>query len=113
MSSVSKQHGWSLRDEHFKCSICNKEFSGGMELKGHALSVHQDPGYRAFNCLSPGCDKNFLWSKNRNVHMLIHSGVMPYACEHCDYRCRQKSSLNHHLKTRHCVQATNSDHIPK
>jgi len=33
--------------------------------------------------------------------MMIHTGELPFACEICDYRGRQRTALNWHMKSKH------------
>ena len=44
------------------------------------------------------CDKGFFKLEHLKKHMLLHTGLKPFACTICAYRCNQKSNLNKHMK---------------
>ena len=41
--------------------------------------------------------------------MRVHTGVMPYDCNHCGETFRQKNSLNYHMRTRHPEELPKKD----
>ncbi|NXX40616.1 ZFP91 ligase, partial [Tricholaema leucomelas] len=44
------------------------------------------------------CARAFKSSHNLAVHRMIHTGEKPLQCEICGFTCRQKASLNWHMK---------------
>ena len=66
-------------------------------------------GERRFKCEYPGCDKAFRHSDNLKVHHRQHTGEKPIICSLCPFDCRQKSSLQWHIKKHHGV--TDRDEI--
>ena len=56
---------------------------------------------RPLVCQFSGCDKSFRESKHLKVHMMLHTDEKPLKCEQCDYSCRQRNSLNWHMKSKH------------
>ncbi|KAI9519082.1 hypothetical protein NQZ68_031353 [Dissostichus eleginoides] len=51
------------------------------------------------------CARAFKSSHNLAVHRMIHTGEKPLQCEICGFTCRQKASLNWHMK-KHDADAT-------
>uniref|UniRef100_A0A3Q4AX13 C2H2-type domain-containing protein n=1 Tax=Mola mola TaxID=94237 RepID=A0A3Q4AX13_MOLML len=51
------------------------------------------------------CARAFKSSHNLAVHRMIHTGEKPLRCEICGFTCRQKASLNWHMK-KHDADAT-------
>ena len=45
--------------------------------------------------------RGFKTQQAFNAHNLIHTGKKPIRCEHCSYRCQQKSALDWHITRRH------------
>ncbi|NXL54690.1 ZFP91 ligase, partial [Podilymbus podiceps] len=44
------------------------------------------------------CARSFRTSSNLIIHRRIHTGEKPLQCEICGFTCRQKASLNWHMK---------------
>ncbi|KAG7243367.1 hypothetical protein INR49_011823 [Caranx melampygus] len=51
------------------------------------------------------CARAFKSSHNLAVHRMIHTGEKPIQCEICGFTCRQKASLNWHMK-KHDAEAS-------
>ncbi|XP_036176867.1 zinc finger protein 296-like [Myotis myotis] len=47
------------------------------------------------------CMKTLSSFSNFKVHMHLHTGERPYACDQCSYACAHSSKLNRHKKTHH------------
>lgn len=56
---------------------------------------------RPVTCDYPGCDKSFRELKHLKVHQMQHTDEKPLRCTICDYSCRQRNSLNWHMKSKH------------
>ena len=65
----------------------------------HVNSVHLK--LRHLPCPWPGCVKSFGSNCHLHVHMHIHTGKKPLGCPHCDFRARQRHSLDYHLDRHH------------
>lgn len=59
---------------------------------------------RPVACDYPGCDKSFRELKHLKVHHMQHTDEKPLRCEICDYSCRQRNSLNWHMKSKHGLE---------
>ena len=77
---------------------CARRFDSVSALRGHQV-LHSDE--RPLVCDYPGCDKSFRESKHLKVHRMQHTDERPLRCELCDYSCRQRNSMNWHMKSKH------------
>ncbi|XP_034712447.1 E3 ubiquitin-protein ligase ZFP91-like [Etheostoma cragini] len=72
---------------------CGRLFRLQKQLLRHAKH-HTDQ--RDYIC--EFCARAFKSSHNLAVHRMIHTGEKPIQCEICGFTCRQKASLNWHMK---------------
>ncbi|KAM4636290.1 LOW QUALITY PROTEIN: E3 ubiquitin-protein ligase ZFP91-like [Discoglossus pictus] len=72
---------------------CGRLFRLQKQLLRHAKH-HTDQ--RDYIC--EYCARAFKSSHNLAVHRMIHTGEKPLQCEFCGFTCRQKASLNWHMK---------------
>merc|ERR1712096_231609 len=47
------------------------------------------------------CGKTFSSKEKLARHALIHTGVKPFECQHCDRAFNRKDKLNEHIKNKH------------
>lgn len=51
------------------------------------------------------CGKQFLpspsWKQKLMRHLMTHSGVKPFSCPYCQYRCARRDSLKLHTMRKH------------
>lgn len=66
-------------------------------------------GERKFKCDWPDCGKAFRHADNLKVHYRQHTNEKPFKCAQCDFACRQKSSLQWHLRRYHQLGLEGSD----
>jgi hypothetical protein len=59
------------------------------------------PTTTRIECDFPGCRRTFRELKHLKVHRMQHTDERPLACALCNYSCRQRNSLNWHMKSRH------------
>ena len=92
------RHPSSEKKEFYYCTFdrCNKKFLKNFHLQEHVRVKHMK--IKAFQCPWPGCPKEFAAERHMKVHLLIHKDEKPIKCEHCEYRCRQRSALNWHMR---------------
>jgi len=60
-------------------------------------------------CEFPGCRREFRELKHLKVHRMQHTDERPLACALCTYSCRQRNSLNWHMKSRHGLDKSVTD----
>lgn len=83
------------------CEVCGKRFNDNGTLKTHRLLLHiKERKYKCMICnqsfpLKPTLDKHI------RRHMKRENGEKDYACDQCDMRYRDKSSLNRHQLAKH------------
>ena len=77
---------------------CHRRFDTTSALRAHQV-MHCDD--RPLACDFPGCDKSFRESKHLRVHCMQHTDERPLKCHLCDYSCRQRNSMNWHMKSKH------------
>lgn len=58
-------------------------------------------GDKYLTCDFPGCCKSFRELKHLKVHKMQHTDERPLKCLQCDYSCRQRNSMNWHMKSKH------------
>lgn len=89
-------------EKRYHCTVkgCNKAFSFKKRLLKH-MGIHDESRDRKFVCEHPGCGRAFLEDKHLKVHLMRHTGIKPLMCEFCDYTCRQRNSMNWHLRSHH------------
>ncbi len=83
-----------LSENTFACKICGKCFKYRSQLTTHKMR-HA----KGFPCNI--CKKSFASANYLSAHKLIHSGELPYSCEDCGRRFRQKGHVKQHKKTAH------------
>ena len=86
------------KKEYFHCVYegCTKKFLKNFHLQEHIRVKHYN--IKAFQCPWPGCSKEFAAQRHLKIHLLIHRDEKPMKCDHCDYRCRQRSAMNWHMR---------------
>ena len=78
----------------FKCTICCKDFPGGMQYVKHAWH-HSNIKQHQCNY----CDKTFVDKSHMEIHQITHSSVKPYQCAVCGKELRSKCGLDVHTRT--------------
>ncbi|KAL4227034.1 hypothetical protein ACF0H5_015010 [Mactra antiquata] len=98
--------------KNYKCTEegCDMAFYKKSHLDRH-IDAHKDN--RTHFCLFITCTKAFRTAEALKVHTRVHTDEKPLKCEHCDYRCRQKSSITFHMKKKHPDMLPNDLASPK
>lgn len=83
----------------FICQVCKSRFKTVETLERHA-KTHKEGEERPFICMEPDCGASFKKSGHLRSHQQFrHSkGEKNVHCDQCDYRCRQRYTLNSHMK---------------
>ncbi|XP_052780085.1 titin homolog [Mya arenaria] len=86
--------------KNYKCEEdgCTMAFYKKCHLERHT-DAHKDN--RTHFCTYITCTKAFRTAEALKVHALFHTDEKPLKCNHCDYTCRQKSSIRFHMKKKH------------
>ncbi|KAH3820756.1 uncharacterized protein LOC127880496 [Dreissena polymorpha] len=86
--------------KNYKCTEegCEMAFYKKCHLERH-IAAHKDD--RTHFCNFIACSKAFKTAEALKVHLLFHMDVKPLKCDHCEYTCRQKSSIRFHMKKKH------------
>ncbi|NXF10154.1 ZFP91 ligase, partial [Smithornis capensis] len=76
---------------------CGRLFRLQKQLLRHAKHHTGTVGWEV-DYICEYCARAFKSSHNLAVHRMIHTGEKPLQCEICGFTCRQKASLNWHMK---------------
>ncbi|XP_057338247.1 protein hunchback-like isoform X2 [Microplitis mediator] len=81
-----------------KCKKCKKQFNTKVKMWNHLAEVHFTSG-KMIRCTEPYCafvtDLKHHWE----YHMYRHTGIKPFGCDLCKYRCINKAMLKSHMKS--------------
>jgi len=80
---------------------CARKFESEATLLTHLMAHSQE---RPLVCGYNGCDKAFRELKHLKVHQMQHTDLKPLRCEMCEYSCRQRNSMNWHMKSQHGLE---------
>merc|ERR1719186_1923414 len=101
-----------LEENPFKCHICPKQFTQGLNLRKHinkyeSEEEHQEKEARQLQAKQFACDechKNLSSERVLRLHKVsIPSDNRPYECDQCDKSFSQIGKLNFHSKRVHQV----------
>ena len=77
-----------------KCQYCEKTYGTVSNLRKHERKAHQKTPLKT--CTE--CDYKTDDSSLLKIHLRIHSGEKPFACNRCAYASIKKSDLTKHIK---------------
>ncbi|XP_068425767.1 uncharacterized protein [Clinocottus analis] len=83
-----------LRNAHFACYVCDRQFTNSTELMVHQ-KAHTEK--KPFKC--PICSHAFSKSSELTLHKKIHFGQDGYACTDCGKPCKTMTLLKYHRRT--------------
>jgi len=121
---LSKHHS-AFPTKHL-CTLCGNSFSSNTMLKAHIAQVHEKKNsemcqqcgltfhsqiklqkhQREWHCPRAKClhcDKTLRIGSSDKVlrHLVIHTGLKPYKCAHCNYSTERKTNCALHVKKAH------------
>ena len=82
----------------FLCDVCGKDFVSRRSLKYHEKQVHSD---KLFQCQE--CCKKFSTASSLKQHVIRHTDL-PQECAVCQKVCKNSSTLDYHMLTKHDIQ---------
>ncbi|GIX91455.1 hypothetical protein CDAR_201021 [Caerostris darwini] len=91
-NDAENDHGSGMETTGNHCTICDKSFDSGEDLRNHCL-IHLDD--KQFAC--DLCDKSFSKKVELSNHYRTHTGDTPYKCSICFKLFRYKCTLTRHL----------------
>lgn len=90
---------------HLRCTYLGATLPTGDPADGEvslpSLVALGQTDERPVTCDYPGCDKSFRELKHLKVHQMQHTDEKPLRCLLCEYSCRQRNSMNWHMKSKH------------
>lgn len=92
-------HFHQKHKNNLQCPICKKLITQFANLKRHIATVHQQE--KRFKCTFQGCEKFFGQKQSLISHQNTHTGLKPFACEHCIFKASDRSTLAKHRKKLH------------
>ena len=110
---ITKRHPYLLADDKISDDKKRWGYNGrppgkartkkNSNVKVRELKSPQKPKVQAakIQTVDGTCGRGFKTQQAFNAHSLIHTAEKPIQCEHCSYRCRQKSALDWHITRRH------------
>ena len=92
-SSLSRHIKTHSNEKPFKCVPCNKVFSRLSSLKRHQGSHSEE---RPFKCTV--CGWTFLQNSDLKIHERTHTGEKPFSCDQCEQAFGCKKRLRAHYR---------------
>lgn len=92
-------HYQSYHKGNRTCKVCGRTFPAVPNLRRHMRAVHLK--IREYQCDFNDCGKAFSTKKILLNHINSHTGEKPYACDQCDFRTGDSSTISKHKKHKH------------
>ncbi|KAH3897436.1 hypothetical protein DPMN_021624 [Dreissena polymorpha] len=83
-------------EKPFECHICLRRFNVRTNLNSHTHEFTQ-----MWRPICSVCNRLCPSRRALMVHMCIHTGERPHACQHCEMRFTQKNNLKRHMQNVH------------
>ncbi|KAF7286018.1 hypothetical protein GWI33_008321 [Rhynchophorus ferrugineus] len=96
LSSHLKTHDKDYHVEKFSCEYCGKRFAQKRGLDHHYVRIHKNGGEKFICDL---CGKEVNSKRSLKGHMLLHQGIKPMRCPHCEKCFALQSTLKQHILT--------------
>ncbi|XP_030756317.1 zinc finger protein 236-like [Sitophilus oryzae] len=94
----------------YECTQCKKKFSLKSTLESHSRT-HDSSSQKTVVC--DVCNANLTTKSSLKVHMLLHTGERPYACNFCDQTFRTSAIRRAHEKNIHVNGVKHTQQPPK
>ncbi|KAM9299222.1 zinc finger and BTB domain-containing protein 48 [Gastrophryne carolinensis] len=86
-------------EKPFECTKCGKRYFRKENLVEHTARNCMSRTEQVFNCTS--CPEVFKRRMDLRIHMISHTGDMPYKCTSCPQQFMQKKHLQSHMTKMH------------
>ncbi len=80
------------------CGDCGKICKNALNLNAHMSKVHPKVLHK---CTYQGCNKEFKTKDALKNHAFIHLDKKPMRCDYCEFSCRQRNSMDVHMRVHH------------
>ncbi|GBP55453.1 Putative uncharacterized zinc finger protein 814 [Eumeta japonica] len=103
-----------MREDEFKCGVCDKVFSSSEGLSAHARAHTASTGAGARHTCSE-CGKTFSQLRNYKYHVSVHRGTREFAatCSVCGKYFNDRGYLSSHMKIHRNRKEYECPHCPK
>ena len=88
--------------KNIQCQQCDKKFASELFLDRHIKTVHVTEASKKHVCGE--CGKGFNDRMRFDIHMNIHLGIRPHACDICQHAFSDPSNLRQHQRRVHKVK---------
>ena len=88
------------------CAECGKFFKSKILHRNHVILNHTREEDKPYRCTV--CPKGFIYIRELNNHMNIHTGARPYQCAYCEKAFADQSTRRQHQRSVHLGQSRNN-----
>ncbi|KAM8822236.1 zinc finger X-chromosomal protein-like [Synchiropus picturatus] len=85
------------------CDFCSRRFKRVSHLKKHRQTVHANGARLPETFVCPFCGKDKKCRSQLSMHLMVHTGERPFACDLCPARFNRRGNLQQHQRALHGV----------